>query len=366
MIDLFRPYMSQFAAAKVAEVLSYDAAGRLYCGEGPRVVEFERRFAELVGEHPANVVAVNSCSSALALALQLANVGPGDEVISTPMTCTATNEAIVNAGARIVWADVNPVTGLMQWADMARKITPRTQAIMHVSWSGARGDDEEIWRQAKGIPVIVDAAHGPFTPIGGTFVCYSFGPIKHLSCGDGGALITRNVDNHRARLLRWHGLDRNSSADFRCAQTIAEPGHKWHMNDINAAIGLANIGQAEWIVARHRANAAFYDRALAGAPGVLLPPADPESAYWCYFLLVEDREDFMAHMKDRGVATSPVHARNDTHPAYHFPNGPLPGVDHYAARNVAIPVGWFISEQERHHVAGAVLEWAYARDRRAA
>ena len=359
MIDLFRPYMSQFAAAKVAEVLSYDADGRLYCGEGPRVKAFEARFAALIGgPSPIEAIAVNSCSSALALALELTRDG-GDEVISTPMTCTATSGAIVNAGARIVWADVDPRTGRIDPDDAARKITPRTRAIMAVNWGGHPCDYERIWRQSQGVPVIVDAAHGPFAMTYMAYTCFSFGPIKHLSCGDGGMLVSRNLDEARARRLRWHGLDRESGADFRCAQTIEEPGHKWHMNDINAAIGLANIGQVEWIVARHRANAAFYDRALAGAPGVTLPPANEQSSYWCYFLLVEDREGFMAHMKDRGIATSPVHARNDTHPAYHFPNGPLPGVDHYSARNVAIPVGWFISEQEREYIANCVIDWAY-------
>lgn len=366
MIDLFRPYMHHGAADAVARVLSYDAAGRLYCGEGPLVKQFERGFGALVGADPATVVAVNSCSSALALALQLAGIEEGDEVISTPMTCTATSEAIVNTGARIVWADVGPQTGLIDPADVERKRTYRTRAIVAVNWGGRRCDYDQLrtinhkeWRPiGRPLPVIEDAAHGPFVPPGGHYACYSFGPIKHLTCGDGGALITWRGDADRARKLRWHGLDRESTADFRCAQDILEPGHKWHMTDLNAAIGLANLPHVEWVVARHRQNAAYYDRALAGLPGVALPPADPGSSYWCYFLLVEDRADFQAWMASKGIATSPVHRRNDAQPAYHFPSGPLPGVDHYAARNVAIPVGWWLTEQEREYVANAVIAWA--------
>lgn len=355
-IDLFRPYMHHGAADAVARVLSYDAAGRLYCGEGPLVKQFERGFAALLGADPATVVAVNSCSSALALALQLAGVA-GGEVISTPMTCTATNEAIVNAGARIVWADVDPRTGLLDPADVARKVNSWTRAIMAVNWGGHQADLAGLWDACEGWPVILDAAHGPFTRGAADYTCFSFGPIKHLTCGDGGALITW-ADPARARRLRWHGLDRESTADFRCAQDIVEPGHKWHMTDLNAAIGLANLPHADWVVARHRQNAAFYDRALAGLPGVALPPADPGSAYWCYFVLVEDRADFQAWMASKGIATSPVHRRNDAQPAYRFPSGPLPGVDHYAARNVAIPVGWWLTEQEREYVANAVIAWA--------
>lgn len=373
MIDLFRPYLNvEGIRHRLADVLAYDADGRASIGEGPQVKAFERQFAALVGADPATVVAVNSCSSALALALQLTGIrGEFAEVISTPMTCTATNEAIVNAGAKIVWADVDPLTGLIDPADVARKVTEYTWAIMAVDWGGHACDYRAL--RAHGRPVIEDAAHAllatcpdpiggvgiPVAGAGGDYVAYSLGPIKHLTSGHGGMLITHRGDAARARKLRWHGLDRESKADFRCEQDIEEPGHLWHMDDINAAIGLANIGQAEWVVARHRQNAAFYDRALAGLPGVALPPADPGSAYWCYFLLVEDRADFQAWMASKGIATSPVHARNDRHTAYTFPNGPLPGVDYYAARNVAIPVGWWIGEAEREKVAGAVIDWAY-------
>lgn len=370
MIPLFKPFMAQPAVNEaVCKVLSYREDGSLYCGEGPLVKRFEAEFAALVGADPAETVAVNSCSSALALALQLAGLDPNEhwrtgrtyqyEVISTPMTCTATNEAIVNAGAIPVWADIHPRSGLIDPADVARKITPRTKAIMVVNWGGAICEHSAL--QRHGLPIIEDAAHGPFGPNFGDYTCFSFGPIKHLTSGHGGMLITRRGDAPRGRKLRWHDLDRESSADFRCAQMIEEPGHLWHMVDDDAAKGLANLPHAEWVVARHRANAAFYDRALANLHDITLPPTDEGSSYWCYFLLVEDRADFMAFMAERGIAASPVHARNDTHPAYHFPNGPLPGVEHYAARNVAIPVGWWIGEQERQHVAGSVIEWAALR-----
>jgi dTDP-4-amino-4,6-dideoxygalactose transaminase len=372
-IDLFRPFVAEGAALiRLSRVLAADEQGRRYLGEGPLVKEFERRFAALVGTLPTVTVAVNSCSSALALALQLADVA-GGEVISTPMSCTATNEAIVNAGARIVWADIHPANGLIDAADVARKLTPRTRAIMAVDWGGHACDYRAL--RSHGIPVIEDAAHAllstcpdpvggvgiPVAGMGGDYVCFSLGPIKHLNAGHGGMLVTHRGDAHRARKLRWHSLDRESSADFRCAQEIAESGHLWHMTDIEAAIGLANIDHAEWVVARHRLNAAYYDRALAGCPGIQLPPADHGSSYWCYFLLVEDRAGFMAHMAAQGIQTSPVHRRNDIHPCYSFPNGPLPGVDYYDDRCVAIPVGWHVSEADRERVAGAVLDWAHGR-----
>ena len=165
----------------------------------------------------------------------------------------------------------------------------------------------------------------------------------------------------RARLLRWYGLDRDSRADFRCAQNITEVGFKMHLNDVAASIGLANIGHAARLVARHRDNAEWYTRTLHGAPGISLPPSDAGASWWLYYLLADDRASLIDHLASRGVAASPVHRRNDTHPAFHFPNGPLPGVDHIAEHGVAIPVGWWVSDQDREKVAGAVLEWAHAR-----
>jgi dTDP-4-amino-4,6-dideoxygalactose transaminase len=361
MIDLFRPYMAADAAERVARVLSYDAQGRLYCGQGNLVDEFEEALARFLGAPRERVVTTNSCTSALGIALQLAGVEPGDEVVAPPMTCTATSGAIVNRGAKIVWADVEPLTGNIDPRDVARKVTRRTKAIVAVNWGGRSCDYAAL--RGHGVPVIEDAAHGPYTGGGGDYVCYSFGPIKHLSTVDGGALVTHRGDAERAELLRWHGLSRRTKADFRCEQPIREAGTKAHMNDFNAAVGLANITDAAWVVGKHRQHAAYYHRHLAGLAGVTVPPPDPASAWWMYPLLVEDRDEFMAHMTERGIATSRVHGRNDAHPAYTFPSGPLPGTDHYDSHVTAIPVGWWLNAVEVARVVEAVRDWATKRAR---
>jgi dTDP-4-amino-4,6-dideoxygalactose transaminase len=166
-------------------------------------------------------------------------------------------------------------------------------------------------------------------------------------------------DRDRARLLRWHGLDRTSKADFRCEQTITEPGYRYHLTDDLATVGLANLAGALRNVERARANAAWYDRVLRNVPGVRLLPFDPACDYWLFDVLIDgDRDGFMAFLGERGVATSRVHARNDTHPAYSFPNGPLPGVEAFDSQHVALPVGWWVSDADREHIARAVIEWA--------
>ena len=351
MIRLFKVAMAHEASKRVAEVL---ASG--YIGQGPQVEEFERRFGELVGApHPP--LTLNSCTSALDLALHLIGVGPGDEVVSTPMTCTASNGVIVNRGASIVWADVDPLTGLILAEDVERKLTACTKAIMAVDWGGKPCDYRML--RSFGVPVIEDAAHAlcatiggePIARVGGDYVCWSFQAIKHLTTGDGGALLPPADKLERGRLLRWYGLDRRSDESFRCKQEITEAGFKYHMNDVAAAIGLANLELVGRHVLRHRENAAYYERELFGKT------ADPESSWWLYTLIVPERDAFIRDMRARGIETSPVHARNDRQPAFCFPSGPLPGVDFFAAREVAIPVGWWLSEGEREWVAGEVEEW---------
>lgn len=338
-----------------------------YVGQGPRVEEFERAFTDVI-ESPREALALNSCTSALDLALHLCDVGSGDEVVTTPVTCTATNTHIALRGARPVWADVDPITGLIDPQDVAGKVTTATKAVMVVDWGGRAAASatlrellEDRGRQMqppRAIPIIEDAAHALLGAGGGDYICWSFQAIKHLTTGDGGALVTPDEQLERARLLRWYGYDRRESESFRCAQDLTELGYKYAMNDVAASIGLANLPHAQDVVRSHRRNAAWYHSALAGLPGVTVPPADERSSWWLYTILVEDRDAFVAFAAEHGVEVSQVHARNDTHTAFRFPNGPLPGVDQFAAHQVCIPVGWWLTEGERQHVADVVAAWS--------
>jgi perosamine synthetase len=343
MIRLFKVAMNPAAKYEVAEVLQSG-----FIGQGPKVEEFEQAFGHLV-DAPYPPLSTNSCTSALDLALHLIGVGRYDQVISTPMTCTATNGVIVNRRASIVWADVHPETGLISAEDVERKITPRTKAIMAVDWGGRPCDYEHL--KSFGIPVIEDAAHSLLAKIdgesiarrGGDYVAWSFQAIKHLTTGDGGALLAPPEQMERARLLRWYGLDRRSSESFRCSQDIEEAGFKYHMNDIAAAIGLANLELARQNVYAHRLNASTYSEVLSAEE-------DWESSWWLYTVLVDDRDHFIREMAERGIEASPVHSRNDHHRAFRFDSGPLPGVDYFASHEVAVPVGWWLDEDDLERI----------------
>lgn len=352
-VPLFRVTMAPEAADRVANVL---ASG--YVGEGQEVKDLEQEFSSLVGA-PRSVVAVNSCTSALTLALRLCGVKQHDWVISTPVTCSATNTPISNLGANILWADVDPDTGLIDPKSippLLQKMKPngmsiiQPKAIIAVDWSGSSCDYEAL--KQFGVPVIQDAAHRVFALNGpaGDYVAWSLGPIKHLTCGDGGMLLTPEDKVKDAKLLRWYGLDRESKADFRCSQDIGDAGFKFHMNNISAAIGRANLVHICCVVSKHRANGAR----LAAAAGTVF---DPFSDYWFFPMIVEDRAGFTKHMAERGVAVSQVHRRCDEHSCWQLYRTDLPGVDAFASRNVGLPCHSGLSEDDLCRIEEALASW---------
>lgn len=316
-----------------------------YIGEGSKAKEFEDRIRTEFDNDTIRLV--NSATSAIDIALHMIGIEHGDEVITTPITCTATNSNAVNRGAKLVWADVDPYTGLINPQDVFSKITPRTKAIIAVNWSGRICDYASL--KAFGIPVIEDAAHGPYwsDQERGNYIVWSFQAIKHLTTGDGGALAS--PDHNRVRLLRWYGLDRESNADFRCAQDIQEVGYKYHMNDISASIGLANLPSMRYNVSLHNQNAEYYTRNVNN-PFIRLPEWSADHPFWLYTVWSEYRDELIEHLRENGIASSQVHARNDKHAAFTkaskfgitVQNKSLPGTDIFDTHQLSIPVGFWL------------------------
>jgi dTDP-4-amino-4,6-dideoxygalactose transaminase len=360
MIPLFKVAMSPEAARNVAEVLDSG-----YIGQGKVVDEFEK---DLFYTLPtvATPVTTNSGTSAITLALMLIGVGPGDEVITTSLTCTASNTPIVLAGADIVYADVSSITGNIDPQSVKRLLNEKTKAIICVDWTGRPPEMEALRKVAGDVPIIRDAAHNPTADTDAAdYIVFSFGPIKHLCTGDGGALVVhprRKGDEARARLLRWYGLDRTSSTDFRCAQRIEEAGGKFHMNDINAAIGRTNLKKLTTVVTKHRLNAQrLHTHIVQHAPRhIRLAPFSTASAYWVFPVLLtpDKRDEFIEHMNSFGVMTSRVHARNDMHPALMgVRSGGLQRAAAFDAMQANIPCGWWLSEMDLQKIESALTLW---------
>ena len=300
----------------------------------------------------------------------MAGVGPGDEVITTPLTCTATNFPIVSRGANIVWADIKEDINI-QPESIKSCITEKTKAIVFVHWGGYPADLEEISKIGfdHGIPVIEDAAHcyGSVyknSIIGdceySDYTMMSFQAIKHLTCVDGGVLFTNDKkDYKRGKLLRWYGIDREGPrTDFRCEEDIFEGGDKWHMNDVCATIGLTNMELARENVTLARVNAHYYDQELSKIDGIELTQISPDkkSSYWLYTFLVEKRSDFCTMMATKGISVSRVHERNDKHTCFMDFRKVLPMLEWVMPRYICIPVGWWVTKEDREYIVSCIKE----------
>jgi dTDP-4-amino-4,6-dideoxygalactose transaminase len=386
-IDLFKVYMSPTAAEEVSKVLNSG-----YIGQGPKVDEFEKQLKEYFNND--YLLTLNSGTSGLHLALNLLKkpiisridaygvafaedfwpgLQEGDEVLATALTCTASNFPILANGLNIKWVDIDPTTLNMDLDDLERKITPKTKAIMLVHWGGYPNDLDriaEIQKKAKLLygfkpAVIEDGAHslgskykGKLLGNHGNMVMYSLQAIKHITAIDGGLLLLPHQDLYnRAKLQRWYGIDRESNRkDFRCETDIDEWGFKFHMNDVCATVGIENFKHAESIISKHQENARYYDQNLKGVEGVTLLTrhSDRESAFWIYSLLVENRDGFMEYMKKCNITVSQVHERNDKHSCVRSYKSALPTLDKTIGKVVSIPVGWWISTEEREYIVECI------------
>lgn len=361
MIPLFKVAMNTEADKAVAKVLNSG-----FIGQGEVVEMFEFQLEQCFNN--SYLVTVNSGTSALHLALRLIKDKHPDKkyIISTPLTCTATNWAILAAGFEIIWADIDPKTLNICPLSVAECVTPLVAAVMVVHWGGAAADVRKI-KSMTGLDIIEDCAHafGSYyelpatmeenTKVGnsGNYCCFSFQAIKHLTSGDGGMLILPNEEEYKkAKLLRWFGIDREGDRkDFRCEEPIKDWGYKFHMNDINAAIGIENLKIVGDNIRRHINNARFYDYWLNEyAPKINTLYFNEGSAYWIYSILVEERDNFQKAMKDRGVMCSQVHERNDLHPCVSRYRTELPNLEKVIGKLSSIPVGWWVTDEDREYI----------------
>ena len=373
-IPLFKVFMSENAAPEVAKVLNSG-----YVGQGPKVEEFEKDLKDFFDVD--YLLTINSATSAEHLALHMLKkpyfewpgIEDGDEVLCTPLTCTASNWPVLANNMKIRWVDIDEKTLNMDLDDLERKISPKTKAIMLVHWGGYPNDLDrvkEIQNKCKELygfkpAVIEDCAHsmgssykGKLIGNHGNLCTFSLQAIKHITSVDGGVLLVPHKELlTRGKLLRWYGIDRDGDRkDFRCEADVMEWGFKFHMNDVMATVGIENLKHANNIIERHKSNAAFYDKELKDVSGVTLLERKPgfESSFWIYSMLVEERAGFMKHMKEHGVAVSQVHERNDKHTCVREYRSPLPTLDRTIGNVISIPVGWWVTDEDRQYIVDCI------------
>lgn len=344
-----------------------------FINEGTQVTKLTNELKRVIGSE--NLILVNSCTSAITLALRLADVKPGDDVVSTPMTCVASNTPIVNAGANVVWADIDPMTGMLTAETIDKAITPKTKAVIVVAWAGTPPDLERINNLChnRNVKVILDAAHAfgaefKNKPIHSwaDFTCYSFQAIKHFTTGDGGALVCAKTCHHdRAKALKWFGLDRDKTKDEKgnwkgqqWDTDVVEAGYKFNMNNIAAAIGLSQLSYIDGLLAAHRRNATLYDVNFikTSQNTTICRPTekhdDSRSASWVYTVLVDPnrRDAILKALNDEGIMAGLVHVPNDEYTAFKSSVKDLPGVCEFSSKQLSLPCGWWLSEDDVMHI----------------
>lgn len=384
MIPLFKVAMNPNIGDVLTPVLTSG-----FITQGNQVVKFESELANYLGNK--NVLTLNSATSGLTLAIRLLQkpfmqqqkeplqqqkevnhwpgLEPGDRVLTTALTCTATNWPILANGLDITWVDVDKNTGNLDLDDLKAKISSKTKIIMVVHWGGYPNDLDKIneirdyclnkygFRPA----VIEDCAHafgaeykGKKLGNHGNFCVFSFQAIKHLTTGDGGMIVVPEEYYQRAKLLRWYGIDRDARnynlKDFRLEKDIEEWGYKFHMNDINATIGLANLQLAITNLEKHRQNAQYFFENLKTARMSNIH----NGSWWIYSIKVPRKQQFIEYMKEQGITVSQVHNRNDNHSCVAKYKTTLPNLDSLENELVCIPCGWWLSKEELEKIVLSV------------
>ncbi|MBF5027134.1 DegT/DnrJ/EryC1/StrS family aminotransferase [Planobacterium oryzisoli] len=324
-----------------------------YVAQGDVVEKFEREFESYIGS--GNTLSLNSGTAALHIALILAGVQEGDEVISTPLTAEPTNVAIKMTGAKIRWADVDLNTGGICPISIENNINSKTKAIIFVDYAGIPCNIKAIKQISDkyNLPVIEDAAHALGAIYEGRklgnhfpFTVYSFQAIKHLTTIDGGALQIQDDELYKkAKKIRWFGLDKGVS---RLENDIKFQGYKYHMNNVNACVGLVQLQGIDKIIQAYIYNGKYLDENLRNIPGVELLEYYPDSepSYWLYTVKVENRERLIKKFADNGIMASELHKRNDLHTFLNdFPTN-LPNLDIFYKKMLHLPCGWWVTKED--------------------
>jgi len=348
-VDLFRPFIPKEAEEYVLEVLR-----SRFIGQGPKVDQFEKEFCKIFSVPGA--VAVNSGTAALETAYDLIGLKKGDEVISTPLTCTATNLPLLHRGVKIVWADILPDTLCIDPADVRRKLNGKTKAVVQVHLGGIRAEVENV-----GVPVVSDAAQALGIFVGDYTAC-SFQAIKHLTTADGGMLVPADKNMvHRAKLLRWFGIDREKKVannwqmyrQRKMTFDIELPGYKRQMNDLAAALGLAGLLHYDRMLS-HRADLFHhYADRLKGKDGITLVDGK-RNTYWLCTVLVENRDAFAQMLFEADVDTNLVQIRNDAFRVFGGKKADLPVMKEVEDKYLSLPIGMHVTHDQVDYVCDKI------------
>ncbi|RDK12353.1 DegT/DnrJ/EryC1/StrS family aminotransferase [Cupriavidus lacunae] len=377
----FLPFaLPDIGEEEISEVVNALRSG--WVTTGPKTRQFEADFAAFLGGG-LEAIAVNSATAGLHLGLEALGVGPGDEVITTTHTFTASAEIIRYLGADPVFVDVDPNTLCIDVAAAERAITPRTKAIIPVHFAGRSADMEALLAIARkhGVRVMEDAAHALPTTCGGKMIgtldsdvtVFSFYANKTITTGEGGMLVTRNPElAKRARVMRLHGINRDAFDRFTSKAPswyyeIVAPGFKYNMTDIAASMGIHQLRKAQAFREKRAYIAGLYDESLAELPIIRPPHAAPGDVHsWhLYVIQLDDtvkvgRDQFIERMFAQGIGCSvhyiPMHLHPYWRDTYKLTPEMFPASQRIFEHTVSLPLYTRMTEADVQRVVRAVKE----------
>ncbi|HVP37599.1 MAG TPA: DegT/DnrJ/EryC1/StrS family aminotransferase [Candidatus Saccharimonadales bacterium] len=329
-----------------------------WLGIGTVVKEFEERVKELLGAK--HVIAVNTGTSAIHIALDALGIGPGDEVVVPSLTFVATIQAILQTGAAPVFCDVREDTLNMDVEDARRRITPRTKALLPVHYGGQACDLDALTAlcRERGLLLLEDGAHafgsryhGRYIGTFGDATCFSFDPIKNITCGEGGAVCTESdAMAELVRTKRILGVQKETYRRYREHRgwfyDVTTLGYRYHMSNINAAIGLCQLRKLQQFMDKKRRYVRKYDEALRGLPGVtLLQRNYDETAHFFYVVRVQNRDALMDALKDHWIDVGVHYIPNHLQPVFKPYAQPLPVTDRVWKEIVTLPLYYDMTDE---------------------
>lgn len=363
MIPTSRPSIGKEELNLVKEVF-----GLGWLGMGSYVFDFEKRLCDFIGAKHA--IAVNTGTSAMHIALDCLGLDPGDEVIVPSLTFVSTIQAIISCRLKPVFCDVEIDSLNMDVEDILCRLTKKTRVIMPVHYSGLPCRMEEILDIAKkhNIRVIEDAAHafgssykGKKVGSFGDITCFSFDPIKNITCGEGGAVLTR--DSRLAKkivLKRILGIDKDTWHRYKNKRTwlydVKSSGFRYHMSNINAAIGLKQLEKFDKFIQKKKRMVKEYDTAFADIPYIKLLRRDYENtAPFNYILKVKSRRDrLMAFLKSKGIESGIHYIPNHLHTFFRCFKVKLPVTEAVWKEILTLPLYFDLDSRKKEHVIDCV------------